>query len=1295
MSDDSKRKRGNSHRELLDTFEKATTTFKLCPNRIWVVAREKLPQLLPQDSSILADGNSISNDEEHHHDLCTFDFCEHSQRDFTAVEQRHECEEEEKNDCVQLRGLFSRDILNAAAEAGSSTVWSLDGTSIVETPRPYMAISHVWSDGTGTGGWAEGEVNICLYNLFQEIARQFQCEGIWWDTICIPREKSARNKAIRKIQNNYQDARITLVHDCFLRNWEWVNAEGACFAILMSPWFSRGWTALELANSRKVKVVFKGPCGPLIKDLDEQILARDDTCSGPHKAATDIIRTLRKGVSDLNGLLRVLGARHTSWPKDIAIISGQLVGVEIASQSGKQDIWQQDIYISILRKLGKVSPQHLFHNSATMSRVSWCPNSLFDMPIFDSSVMAESEETLSITEDLDLVGKWKCIPVNRSHMEKCVWNGIHPLIRKRLEHHLEDEDECVLLTEYVSTSEIGLVDRALLVKKLGKGSYGYVGALYFHPGLTETEGRIEEVRLLADIRGRESNPDSNARVTKSRKYSDWGIPALPSAALNGDENRVENLVQTASPSLHELASKRIALNYAIWRGHHDVFHELAKSLVEKAEDLDVQDKLGQRPLHLAAERGDEIAVSYLLHNGARVEAKAEDGEEQTALHRAAWGGSTPVVQLLLNAGSHVNTKDKFENIALHTAAEKGFESVATLLIENGADVDAKGWNHLTPLHYAVINRHEAVVKLLLDSGANVEAKDKKFGWTALHLAALTEHEAVVRLLLDNGADIEARDNEFGWTALHLAAVNGHKAVVELLAMRNVKINLEDEKDRAMLQIAIVNGYEEVVKLLANKDVKDNLKDEKRRWTALHCAVMSGPSAVFKPLVDKVDVNFKDNGQTALQLAAENGYKAVVKKLLVNMRYEANAKDDDGRTALRLAAENGHVAVVKLLVDKGVDADSEHNGKTPLHLAVANGHQAVVKLLVENGVDINSTRWLDSAHSHYGQTALHWAAEGGYVAMVKLLVENGADINTKLSAQNQTPLHLAAVNGYVAVTKLLVENGADIEAKRADYSQTPLHLAVAKGHVAVIKQLIKYGANVNVEQEYGQTALHSAAANGDVAIIELLAKAGADIDSTSNDCKGYHGEYGDGYQPFYGNYRGQTALHLAVANGHEAVVKLLVENGADINSMEWGCNRNSHHGQAALHWAAKGGHLVMVKLLVENGAEIDLENSYRGIEDGDGGDKDYGGRTALHMAAANGHGAVVSLLLKYGANTRLEESYRGRVDYDSDSYIDGYGEACDDYGHDNNEYYSGRTALQLAVANGHESVADLLASHRTT
>lgn len=255
------------------------------------------------------------NKEQNNHELCTFDFCEYSQRDFTAVQQRHECKEAKEAkeaNCIQIHGSFSKNLLKKAAVDGTSTVWNLTGNALLKHLLLYMAVSHVWSDGTGTGAWGDGQVNECLYAYFQGIAKQFQCEGIWWDTICIPRDKAARNKAIRKIQSNYQDARITLVHDCFLRNWDW-DPETACFSILMSPWFSRGWTALEMANSRKVKVIFKGRYGPLIKDLDEEILAKDGEPEGPRKEATTIIKLLRTAFERcFDALLNPVPASNTS-----------------------------------------------------------------------------------------------------------------------------------------------------------------------------------------------------------------------------------------------------------------------------------------------------------------------------------------------------------------------------------------------------------------------------------------------------------------------------------------------------------------------------------------------------------------------------------------------------------------------------------------------------------------------------------------------------------------------------------------------------------------------------------------------------------------------------------------------------------------------------------------------------------------------------------------------------------------------------------------------------------------------
>lgn len=58
------------------------------------------------------------------------------------------------------------------------------------------------------------------------------------------------------------------------------------------------------------------------------------------------------------------------------------------------------------------------------------------------------------------------------------------------------------------------------------------------------------------------------------------------------------------------------------------------------------------------------------------------------------------------------------------------------------------------------------------------------------------------------------------------------------------------------------------------------------------------------------------------------------------------------------------------------------------------------------------------------------------------------------------------------------------------------------------------------------------------------------------------------------------------------------------------------GRTPLSWAARNGHEMVVKVLVENGAEFES--------------KDNGGQTPLSLAAENGHEAVVGLLLEKGA-----------------------------------------------------------------
>ena len=79
------------------------------------------------------------------------------------------------------------------------------------------------------------------------------------------------------------------------------------------------------------------------------------------------------------------------------------------------------------------------------------------------------------------------------------------------------------------------------------------------------------------------------------------------------------------------------------------------------------------------------------------------------------------------------------------------------------------------------------------------------------------------------------------------------------------------------------------------------------------------------------VNRKDfHGDTALHLAAENGYTEAV-ETLIKKRANVNALNNEYRTPLHLAATGGFLGVVEiLLAHNAIIHNRDEDGKTPLH-----------------------------------------------------------------------------------------------------------------------------------------------------------------------------------------------------------------------------------------------------------------------------------------------------------------------------------------------------------------------------
>jgi len=173
------------------------------------------------------------------------------------------------------------------------------------------------------------------------------------------------------------------------------------------------------------------------------------------------------------------------------------------------------------------------------------------------------------------------------------------------------------------------------------------------------------------------------------------------------------------------------------------------------------------------------------------------------VYNFAENGNVDELIIALNQGNKsINWyRDDYGSTALHAATRKGYYKIVQILLDRGIDINSKNNSGYTALHEASFVGNVNIVKILLDKGIDTNCKDYN-GWTALHLAARYDHMNIVEILLDGGTDINSK--EFNdWTALHDAAFKGHMNVVEILLDRGIDID-----DGINKYTPNENGYED-------------------------------------------------------------------------------------------------------------------------------------------------------------------------------------------------------------------------------------------------------------------------------------------------------------------------------------------------------------------------------------------------------------------------------------------------------------------------------------------------------
>jgi uncharacterized protein len=220
----------------------------------------------------------------------------------------------------------------------------------------------------------------------------------------------------------------------------------------------------------------------------------------------------------------------------------------------------------------------------------------------------------------------------------------------------------------------------------------------------------------------------------------------------------------------------------------------------------------------------------------------------------------------------------------------------------------------------------------------------------------------------------------------------------------------------------------------------------------------------------------------------------------------------------------------------LSASTGVDGTTDLHRAAHRDDVAAVEELIRAGADVK-------AANRYGVTPLSLACTNGNAAMVQMLLKAGADPNTLLPG-GETALMTAARTGVVDAVKVLLAAGADVHAKEPKRGQTALMWAAAEGHAQVVDELLRAGADLRYRLSTGYSAFLFAVREGRTQVVRTLLEAGANVNEVieTNQASGPRPASGAGI-PRPGN----SALHLAVVNGHFELAAMLLDAGADPNA----------------------------------------------------------------------------------------------------------------------------------------------------
>ncbi|KAI4454386.1 ankyrin repeat-containing protein [Holotrichia oblita] len=725
----------------------------------------------------------------------------------------------------------------------------------------------------------------------------------------------------------------------------------------------------------------------------------------------------------------------------------------------------------------------------------------------------------------------------------------------------------------------------MLIKAMDKSLHGWDGSTPLHDALNYDNVQAVEMMLNAGMNVNIPNKHGDTLLHFAVRYrNEHLVRLLPQYQVNVNmtnkkgQTPLFDAVRAESMELIQMLLNMnadvnivdeegntlldIAVNYS---------NDLFQLLLQNGAYLNGTNRIRETPLFRTVKFNDTQKMQILLNADANV--NIQDVNGNTALHIAIDSYSkivasrksskeanhTKMIEMLLKANANVDIANKWGDTPLHKAASAGFEDVVQLLLQHKANLYATNCQHETPLFLAVLKEQIAIINILLNeerklnmvkdgatplnltvrNGAENKGNiyinmESQSGDTPLCCAIRTENVEIMEVLLRNGADVNYVDKKGRHlTPLFTAIETQNKKIIKILFREGAEINFKSNYDVTPLYVAILLGNTDIIKLLIKRKAHLNIVTSINTLLtkAKHIGDINGAlgllniwakrspnsltyvtfSSELKDCIQIVENEADINLMDEFSLDREENNVELVHALL-KVAAEVTNQAPIGIECLNTILKLDDEEIDRILIQNFQEKYKEFmEGLTDVEYAAIKGNRTMVQILLRNKTNKNNislTRVIQRSQQKYP---------------VEILVENQIDVNLP-DENGDSPLLTALDCSTADVVKILIENGAAVNGVNKDQpNRTPLRVAIRKSRLRSVHMLLENGANINVENK---PMLHSASKGKSTKIVHMLLEHGADPNQTD--------EYG------------QTALHHAVINNRQYIVKKLLEFKAAVN-----------------------------------------------------------------------------------------------------------------------------------------------------